>query len=393
MLTEDDLEFYQRLPAFERFEEACDPDRYTPAPESWSVVVTDVKGSTRAVEEGRYKDVNVLGAASIAAALNTCVPRPPFVFGGDGATLLVPPAHREPLAAALEPLAAVARAAFELDLRVGAVTIEELRRDGFEVRVAKVAISPDLSLAMFAGDGIDEATRRVKRDEARTSLLGRGGALERPPLEGLQCRWKPLESRQGEIVTLLVRPRARGGREQAATYRAVLDVVSSAFEQGGMSSITVDATSLATDAALLESETRVQTGEARGLRHGFYRWKTTQITRWANSLMRRGKRAGTFDGATYASAVARNSDFRKFDGMLRMVIDATAEQRRRLEAFLEEHSRAGELDYGITVAPSALMTCLVFDRQNDHVHFVDGGNGGYTMAARQMAERAARAGR
>jgi hypothetical protein len=133
----DQLDFYARLPAFERFEDACDPDRYTPVPASWSVVVTDVKGSTRAVAEGRYKDVNVLGAASIAAALNTCAPRPPFVFGGDGATFLVPATQLEALGAALAALVRVAREAFELELRAGAVSVAELSRDGFEVRVAK----------------------------------------------------------------------------------------------------------------------------------------------------------------------------------------------------------------------------------------------------------------
>jgi hypothetical protein len=33
------------------------------------------------------------------------------------------------------------------------------------------------------------------------------------------------------------------------------------------------------------------------------------------------------------------------------------------------------------------MTCLVFDRRGDHVHFVDGADGGYAMAALRMKER------
>jgi len=30
------------------------------------------------------------------------------------------------------------------------------------------------------------------------------------------------------------------------------------------------------------------------------------------------------------------------------------------------------------------MTCLVFNHENDHIHFLDGSNGGYTMAAKAM---------
>ena len=39
-------------------------------PDSWSVVVADVKGSTEAVRMGRYRDVNLAGAACIAAVRN-----------------------------------------------------------------------------------------------------------------------------------------------------------------------------------------------------------------------------------------------------------------------------------------------------------------------------------
>jgi hypothetical protein len=328
----------------------------------------------------------VLGAASIAAALNVCAPRPPFVFGGDGATILAPGAQLDALAAALDALVRVAREAFALELRAGAVPIAELRRDGLDVRVAKYRVSAGVTLAMLAGEGVEEATRRIKRDEARTTLLGRGGRLERAPVDGLECRWKPLDSRQGEIVTLLVKAR---GAAQTATYRQVLRTITDTVDQGAMRPVSVDASSLALDPALLEPEARVRTGAASGWRKAWYRWKALQLNRWAVSLIRRGARAGSFDGARYPAAVAENSDFRKFDGMLRMVIDATPGQRARLEAFLDERFRAGALDYGLLVAKAALMTCLVFDYTTDHVHFIDGGNGGYTVAARQTAERAA----
>lgn len=45
----------------------------------------DIRGSTRAIEEGRYKQVNMVGAAVITAVLNACAGYEiPFVVGGDG---------------------------------------------------------------------------------------------------------------------------------------------------------------------------------------------------------------------------------------------------------------------------------------------------------------------
>ena len=42
------------------------------------------------------------------------------------------------------------------------------------------------------------------------------------------------------------------------------------------------------------------------------------------------------------------------------------------------------LFYGIQISDSALMTCMVFDRKDRHLHFVDGASGGYALAAKQM---------
>ena len=50
-------------------------------------------------------------------------------------------------------------------------------------------------------------------------------------------------------------------------------------------------------------------------------------------------------------------------------------------------SRAGrdELVYGLHRADSALMTCLVFNLdKKEHIHFVDGNDGGFTCAAKNL---------
>ena len=83
--------FYNELVPFSDFAEFVDFKAYEPVPDDWIVMIADVRGSTRAIEEGRYKDVNMVGAASITAVLNVCGEiEVPFVFGGDGGTVIVP---------------------------------------------------------------------------------------------------------------------------------------------------------------------------------------------------------------------------------------------------------------------------------------------------------------
>jgi len=40
--------------------------------------------------------------------------------------------------------------------------------------------------------------------------------------------------------------------------------------------------------------------------------------------------------------------------------------------------------YGIHASPAAIITCIIFNYGTDHVHFLDGSDGGYTMAAKEM---------
>src|SRR5271163_2766760 len=82
--------FYETIPIFENFADVVRSENYSPLPDDWVVGFADVVGSTKAVADGRYKAVNMLGAGVIAAVANALGRRPfPFVFGGDGASFAV----------------------------------------------------------------------------------------------------------------------------------------------------------------------------------------------------------------------------------------------------------------------------------------------------------------
>jgi len=54
---------------------------------------------------------------------------------------------------------------------------------------------------------------------------------------------------------------------------------------------------------------------------------------------------------------------------------------RDLRSYLEGRYREGRLVYGMHKSTEALVTCIVFSYNGNHVHFVDGSDGGYAMAA------------
>ncbi len=104
-----------------------------------------------------------------------------------------------------------------------------------------------------------------------------------------------------------------------------------------------------------------------------------------------GWKVGGFDPSTYRRTTARNADFRKYDDGLRLTIDCDDATRLRIEALLRDGAERGVVDWGLHVQSAALMTCIVPSfLRDDHVHFVDGAGGGYTLAAAAIKARGAR---
>ena len=140
--------FFADLPPLVRFADALRVESYQAAPRDWDVIVTDVMGSTKAIGEGRYKDVNALGVASIVALRNALRDVDlPFVFGGDGATALCPASRRERVERTLRGVRKMASEAFELALRVAIVPIGELVDAGHPVLVARLRTSEHVAWA------------------------------------------------------------------------------------------------------------------------------------------------------------------------------------------------------------------------------------------------------
>lgn len=363
---------YARLPPLARFADLVRPDAYAPVPDDWSVVVADVAGSTEAVAAGRYRDVNYVGAGAIAAVLNAVAPADvPFVFGGDGATLLLSPAVRDRALGALLALRADARDRLALDLRVGAVRVADAHAAGHDVRIARVQVSPGYAQALLAGDGLAWAEAQIKADPARHAPTA-------PPLvdadlyAGLECRWHDVESPTGETVALLVQAAAG---DAGATYTDVLAAIERIYgPDDAHHPIAVDRLRLrAAPATTAEARLR-----ARSLRDRLVLVAQGLVGRF---LLWRGAPTSETDWARYPHLLRAATDVRKFDGALRMILAGTPAQRDALEAWLDEAFAAGRLAWGLHASHAAVLTCLVYERMGRQVHFVDAAGGGYTKAA------------
>lgn len=365
--------FYDDLPRHDRFAALAGQDAYTALPDDWVVGVSDIVGSTQAISEGRYKTVNMIGAAVISAQINGAGARAfPFVFGGDGAGFAHPGAHAD---AARDALAAVqiwAKEEFGMDLRVGLFKMSDIRASGQDVAVARYQASAAVDYAMFAGGGLAWAETQMKAGLRTVSLAPPG---TQPDLTGLSCRWSHMKARQGTILSILIQPEPDAAPQTVA--RVIEDVLDVArhLDRGGHP-IPPEGPGLRWPQYATRLETHV-TGKdgakASPLKIGIELFLAFLFLRFNIKL-------GGFDPAHYRRVVGLNADFRKFDDGLKMTLDCDQETVATLRNILA--GARGVVRYGLHAQDEAMMTCIVpaIDR-DDHVHFIDGAAGGYTQAA------------
>ena len=109
----------------------------------------------------------------------------------------------------------------------------------------------------------------------------------------------------------------------------------------------------------------------------------------ARLVLARAKPIGGFDPQRYRSEVVTNTDFCKHDETVCLVMDCAPSAVEAIRRYLDEAAPARGIRYGIHVSQTALMTCLVMSPEDSlHVHFVDGGAGGYTSASRSLKSAA-----
>ena len=372
--------FYADLPAFTDFAEFSDLSAYKPLPADWTVFVSDVVNSTQAIQAGRYKAVNMAGAATIMAALNAADGADlPYVFGGDGAIVAMPNTLAEAGREALARVAGLSETAYGLTLRVSEFPMTMLETAGHPFLVRKFALGESARLAMFAGDGVAYVEGLLK-DDAIGMAFRIEPSFADADVSGLTCRWEPLTPTHGLMLTVMAadqdstRPSLA---ELRARFHAILggDETSAAPVSNGSLKFRWPPRGLRLEALALAGKKAF--------------WKS-YLPIFLESVAqlyaeRFRKRAGPYDAPKYRDELIAQTDFRKFDGMLRLTLDITPAQADAIEATLAEMHADKRIVYGVHRADAALMTCLVFDlAASDHVHFIDGADGGFAIAAQQF---------
>jgi len=264
------------------------------------------------------------------------------------------------------------------------VAVEELRRVGADVLVGRYEPTPGNSFGVFLGGGVGrlEASIRGRGHAELAALAGIPESLDDGApvdLEGLSCRWDTLHSTRGSMVTLIL----QGGADLTRVYADVMALAGPESQSRPVRQDTLRA-SWPPQGYMLEARARRRGGSVL-----VWAARVLAETLLARLVLARDKPTGGFDPQRYRREVTTNTDFCKHDDTVCFVIDCPSSAVQAIRSYIDGASSAGGFRFGIHVSPTALMTCLVTSPADSlHVHFVDGGAGGYTSAALAMKRAA-----
>ncbi|MEO1067324.1 MAG: DUF3095 family protein, partial [Pseudomonadota bacterium] len=230
-MTADTNMFFDTLPRQTEFDALADESGYRALPTDWFLGIADIVGSTQEIAAGRYKTVNMVGAAVISAQINAARGRRfPFVFGGDGAAFAL---WHDQTDAATDGLKAVrqwAKREFGITLRTAIVPLSDITDAGFTVVVARYEASPGIDYAMFSGGGLTWAEQRMKAGDY--SLEEPSGEVI-PDLTGLSCRWTQAKSKRGVILSAVILPNEGAPKSEVENVFHNVVGLTEALDRGG----------------------------------------------------------------------------------------------------------------------------------------------------------------
>lgn len=376
--------FYSDLPIQDiRISELiADKSLFVTVPEDWYVLVADIENSSRAILEGRHQDVNLIATGSVIAILNLAAEANisiPFFFGGDGAVILVPEKLLESGISALIKHQENTAKNFGFNLKIGHISVSEIYENNIELIISKAKISDVFSIPVVLGNGLQYAENHIKQDED-THLNNLPEDQSPLNLEGMECKWNEIKPPKGnqEVISLIVS--GCGDQEPSKIFSEVLNAIDKIYgSPKRRKPISVKHLKLSAGLKLLRSEMQVKLGRY----NSFYFLKN-----WIKSMFGDIYLKHSRAGKEYLKKLVELTDTLTIDGRINTVISGTPKQRAALINFLDKLESSNRIKYGLHVSNASRMSCYVKDMSTDeHIHFVDGADGGYTKAANNLKEK------
>lgn len=354
-----------------------DKDNFASIPEDWHILVADIRNSTLAVQNGYHNQVNLVATGCVIAVLNLAEAHGiavPFFFGGDGATFLIPNSIREQSLSVLDKHNKNTEKNFGFSLAIGSFRVAEVYKKNIDLKVARVKANEVLNIPVVLGNGLQYAEEIIKDEQFSEEFIPDETALN---LSGMECKWDKIKppNEDQEVISLII-----SGCEEAdfsRVYSKIMAAIDEIYGSiGRRKPISVKKLKIKSGLKRINDEMKTKLGK----------WSFPEFIRsFVVANFGELYLKNTNSGQNYLQKLVELSDNLTLDGRINTVITGTSDQRKKLIAYLDKLENLKLIKYGYHVSQESIMSCYVKDMSTDqHIHFIDGGNGGYTKAANQL---------
>ncbi|MCG9971142.1 DUF3095 family protein [Christiangramia crocea] len=350
---------------------------FTEVPENWHILVSDIRDSSGAIKNGKQNEVNLTATGSVIAILNLAFKsgiRVPFFFGGDGAVLLIPEELLDESLAVLYKHKVNTSNNFGLHLRIGHVPVREIYDQGLDLKIARGQVTGLLSIPLALGKGLQYAEQKIKEAEESEKVDLNNVELD---LTGMECKWEKVEPPRidHEVMSLIID--GCQNEDPSQIYSEILEKIDAIYgPHTDRTPITVNKLKPITGLRQIRNEMKLKQ-EKSTLIQIFKHWL---IAMFGEIYLK-----NTATGRNYMRKLVELTDNLTIDGRINTVITGTFRQRKSLLEYLDRLENEKKIKYGYHVSRQSIMSCYVRDiHTDDHIHFVDGADGGYTKAANNL---------
>jgi hypothetical protein len=253
------------------------------------------------------------------------------------------------------------------------------------MKIAKVEMAAGFLKPVLIGNGLKYAEKLVKQYELESTHDVKKelnqSALDALNLEGMECRWDEIKppTKMAEVVCLLIE--ATNPANQLSVYKDVLNTVELIYGTANeRHPLSIKMLRIKNSVKKIHNEMLARYSKTKP----FFLLKRLIENFIGMFYFKYNLTLNKMSGHQYLSQLIAQSEILTIDGRINAIISGTKENRIRLIEYLSDQERAGLLKFGHHVSPSSIMTCYVEDMKNKHTHFVDGSDGGYTAASREL---------
>lgn len=355
---------------------------FTAVPMDWHVLLVDVKEPSIALEHGLHNDVNLVATGSIITVLNTIKSigkdmQIPYFFRGDGATFIVPNAVLTTIFMALETYGIHVSKNLKLKIHVGSYKVADVYQKGSTIRIAKLKLNKYLVISIIHGNGLKFAEQLIRHNYKEDVTVS-----EQPyplDLDGMECRWDEIYPSEEEKKVICLMVVCNNEQLQSELYTKILDEIDYVFgDLDKRTPITTVKLKLDNSFRKMRAEMYARLGTFdRG--YLIQNWLITYFGKYYFKFFKGGK--------DYLFRVTQLSDTIVLDGSINTIFSGTEKQLKQLKMLLDTLENDGKILYGLHATYASIMSCYIEDREENHIHFVDGTEGGYIKAAAHLKSK------